>query len=62
MKNKTIYFSSYVGMMTFLNWVPPVEAVPPQYWKALAAMEVVVFDMVTFTQEEEQAEQEEQTQ
>ena len=49
-------------MMTVLNWVPPVEAVPPQYWKAQSSMEVVVVNMVTFTQEEEQAEQEEQMQ
>ena len=62
MKNQTLYYYSYVGMMTFLNWVPPVEAVPPQYRKALIAMEVVVVDMVTFAQEEEQAEQEEQIQ
>jgi hypothetical protein len=62
MKNQTLYYYFYVGMMTFLNWVPPVSAVPPQYWKALAAMEVVVVDMVTSAQEEEQAEQEEQIQ
>ena len=42
--------SSYVDMMTFLNWVPP------QDWKALAAMEVVVVVMVTFAQPQ-QAEQ-----
>jgi hypothetical protein len=50
MKNQTLYYYSYVGMMTFLNWVPPVEAVPPQYWKALAAMEVVPTGTVTFAQ------------
>ena len=49
-------------MMTFLNLVPPVEADPPQYWKALAVMEVMVVDMVTFAQEVEQVSQEEQIQ
>ena len=47
-------------MMTFLNWVPPAAAVPPQYWKALAAMAVLVVGMVTFAQlvlQEAQAEQ-----
>ena len=58
MKNQTIYYNySHVGMMTFLNWVPP-----PQYSKAWAAMEVVVVDMVTSAQEEEQVSQEEQIQ
>ena len=38
--------STYDGMMTFLNWVPPV----PQFWKSRAAMAVVVVGMVTFAQ------------
>ena len=41
-------------MMTFLNWAPPVDAVPPQYWNALAAMEVVVVDMVTSAQPQQE--------
>ena len=40
--------SSYVEMMTFLNWVPP-----PQEEKALAAMEVAVVGMVTSSQSQQ---------
>jgi hypothetical protein len=43
-------------MITFINWVPPEDTVPPQYWKALAFMEVLVMGMVTFAQPQ-QAEQ-----
>jgi len=46
--------SSYDGMMTFFNWVPPIVDVPPQYWKALAAMEVSVAGMVTFAQPQQE--------
>ena len=42
--------TSYDEMMTFCNWVPPADEVPPQYWKALAAMEVVLTGTVTFAQ------------
>ena len=57
-KNPNSIYCTYVGMMTFLNRAAPVEDVPPQYAKALAAMEVVVVSMVTFAQEAEQAVQE----
>ena len=46
--------SSYDGMMTFFNWVPPEVDVPPQYWKALAAMEVLLAGMVTFAQPQQE--------
>ena len=38
------YYNTYDGMMTLLNWIPP------QDWKALAAMAVVVVGMVTSAQ------------
>ena len=41
-------------MITFLNWVPPLAAIPPQYWKASAVMEVVLVDMVTFAQPQQE--------
>ena len=53
---KIAYSKCYIGMttydemMTFFNWVPPAGKVPPQYWKALAAMEVVPTGTVTFAQ------------
>ena len=48
--------STYVGMMTFLNWVPLTAAVPLQLLKAFALMEVLVVGIFTFTQPQ-QAEQ-----